>query len=321
ECAERNGGCSDTCRNTPRGAVCECPIGLTLGGGGHACVDIDECAEGKDDCSQTCANTHGEYECACVDGYKQTAAGHGCQAKGQLGLSRLYITRSLKGVVVPAVIQYLHGEDGGLDYDYTNETVYWADNSRHVIYASQLHRAWHDVTVLVQSKNTGRVDGIAVDWVGRNLYWTDDGRDTIEVASLRGRHRRTLFRTSLDRPRDIVLDSLSGIMYWTDWGSAPKIEKSHMDGKGREIMVFDNITWPNGLSLDLPSNRLYWTDGKHGTIESVTLDGKHRRSLFFGKHSHPFSLAVFGDHVYWTDWLMGLQMADKRTGDQRRVLV
>lgn len=44
--------------------------------------------------------------------------------------------------------------------------------------------------------------------------------------------------------------------------------------------------------------------------------------MVIGKRSHPFSIAIFGDHVIWTDIVaLKLEMADKRTGNDRRQLL
>ena len=48
------------------------------------------------------------------------------------------------------------------------------------------------------------------------------------------------------------------VMFWTDWGLNPKIEKADMAGKQRLDLVNSLLHWPNGLTLDKANNRLYW---------------------------------------------------------------
>lgn len=43
------------------------------------------------------------------------------------------------------------------------------------------------------------------------------------------------------------------IIYFTDWGSRPKIERANYDGTNRQALISSNLTWPNALALDLPS--------------------------------------------------------------------
>lgn len=40
------------------------------------------------------------------------------------------------------------------------------------------------------------------------------------------------------------------IIYWSDWGSSPKIEKANYDGTGRTVVVNSNLKWPNGMAID-----------------------------------------------------------------------
>ena len=64
-------------------------------------------------------------------------------------------------------------------------------------------------------------------------------------------------------------------MYWTDWGSIPKIERAGMDGYGREFLVTEQLTWPNGLAID--GQKLYWTDAGTKKIEVFDLETNTRR--------------------------------------------
>lgn len=73
-----------------------------------------------------------------------------------------------------------------------------------------------------------------------------------------------------------------GMMYWSDWGAIPCIERADMDGGNRKRLIFGNMTWPNGLALDLGNNRIYWTDGGNLTIEYANLDGSGR-TILIGK--------------------------------------
>jgi len=47
----------------------------------------------------------------------------------------------------------------------------------------------------------------------------------------------------------LLLMSLNRHMYWTDWGTRPKIERAALDGSDRVVIVHENIDWPNGLTL------------------------------------------------------------------------
>ncbi|KAF4523621.1 hypothetical protein B566_EDAN010130, partial [Ephemera danica] len=135
----------------------------------------------------------------------------------------------------------------------------------------------------------------------------------IEVANMDGTMRALLIWEGLDKPRDIVVDPIGGYMYWSDWGEMARIERAGMDGSVRKELITQNLTWPNGLAIDHEKGRLYWADGGTKAIEYAFLDGEDL--------PHPFGLAVFEDHIYWSDWdTTSIHTADKMTGRNRTVL-
>ena len=112
-------------------------------------------------------------------------------------------------------------------------------------------------------------------------------------------------------------------MFWSDWGSVPKIERAGMDGSSREIILQDSVRWPNGLTVDLVLEKLYWVDAKLNTIGSSNLDGSGSRTILHSSHflMHPFSISVFSDLVYWTEWdTHSIYQADKFTGNNVTVI-
>jgi len=68
-------------------------------------------------------------------------------------------------------------------------------------------------------------------------------------------------------------------MYWTDWGSAAKIERCAMDGSLRQPVISEGLVWPNSLAVDSEHRRLYWTDAGLRRIETSQLDGTDRKVL------------------------------------------
>ena len=43
---------------------------------------------------------------------------------------------------------------------------------------------------------------------------------------------------------------MSRKIYWTDWGSSPKIERANYDGSGRTTVANTDLKWPNGMTID-----------------------------------------------------------------------
>lgn len=140
-----------------------------------------------------------------------------------------------------------------LDYDYQQNSIYYADVAIQKIYQASFDTNVNPLPV-VGDDFIDTPDGLAFDWVHKNLYWTDTGLKTVSVVSL-GTHEpfmKTLIHMSLDEPRAIVVDPRpdQGWLYWSDWGTESKIERSGLDGSHRQTIVSgDDIQWPNGMTI------------------------------------------------------------------------
>ena len=105
-------------------------------------------------------------------------------------------------------------------------------------------------------------------------------------------------------------------MYWSDWGIPAKIERASMDGMNRQVLIDTGVTWPNGLAIDYQLQRLYWADAFTDKIEYSNVDGTGREILLTSINGlqHPFSIAIDGDLIYWTDWSdLSLHAAHKQS--------
>ena len=142
--------------------------------------------------------------------------------------------------------------------------------------------------------------GLAVDWLGLNVYWVDGAQKLVGVITFDGSSRRNLISTELDQPHDIVVDPLSGTMFWSDLGLNARIETARMDGSSRRILVESDVLYPTGLAVDYPARRLYWADPKTANIESVNLEGKDRVVVrrFRLLEDKPFKIDVFEDSLF-----------------------
>lgn len=94
------------------------------------------------------------------------------------------------------------------------------------------------------------------------------------------------------------------LLFWTDWGETPKIERAGMDGDPatRKIIVKDNIFWPNGITVDYNNNLIYWVDANLHFIDVMDLNGDKRKRIVKGGLEYPYALTFFNDKLYWTDW-------------------
>ena len=64
----------------------------------------------------------------------------------------------------------------------------------------------------------------------------------------------------LESPRGIAIDFEYGYLFFSDWGTTPRIERADMNGERRSRIVTSDLGWPNGLSVDKVEKKLYWTD-------------------------------------------------------------
>ena len=105
------------------------------------------------------------------------------------------------------------------------------------------------------------------------------------------------------------------LLFWTDLGKQPRIERVSMDGLERKVVIDSSqLTWPNGLTIDYASDRIFWADSKRNLIGSSDLDGSD--ILIVARNiQNPSSLTVFEDSIYWTNDITGKAFqANKLTG-------
>ncbi|XP_078605134.1 vitellogenin receptor-like isoform X4 [Branchiostoma floridae x Branchiostoma japonicum] len=309
------------CYPTPDGPLCHCHEGFNISSDNITCEDVNECAT-PGSCSQGCDNTKGSYRCSCRDGYYMEL-GTKCKAQGPNPVlvvsSRHDIrTQDLRTGQYSSVVNHLRNTVA-LSFDSVEERLYWTDVSDEVI--SSVKLGGEDIRRVITT-GLKTPDGLAVDWVGRNLYWTDAGYNTISVSTMDGAHQTVLLGDNLDQPRAIAVDPRNGLMYWTDWGYEPKIEVAGMDGSQRRVLENQLVGWPNDLVIDFSLDKIYWIDAKLDIVQRMDLDGGNSETVLEGQLQHPFSLAVFEDFLYWSDWhLASVQTADKFTGKHQRDMV
>ncbi|XP_059895450.1 LOW QUALITY PROTEIN: low-density lipoprotein receptor-related protein 2a [Gadus macrocephalus] len=328
-CSDNNAGCTHGCIQGPFGAQCTCPLGYQLSNDSKTCEDLDEC-DPPGLCSQSCFNERGSFRCSCLDGYTLEGDQRTCKASDSrqaflLVASRNQIVQddiSSQPNVIASLVR-----DGrnivALDWDSVSDRVFWSDTSQDRIWSA--NRNGSDRTVIFDSGVTV-TESLAVDWVGRNLYWTDYVLETVEVSKLDGTHRAVLVSQNITNPRGLVLDPRESahLMFWTDWGRNPTIERASMDGKLRLSIVSTKLYWPNGLTIDYPNSLLYFADAYLDFIDYCDYDGNHRKQVLASDLvlQHPHAITIFEDFVYWTDrYVNRVIRAHKWHGENQTVML
>ncbi|NXN98396.1 LRP2 protein, partial [Rhinopomastus cyanomelas] len=328
-CSDNNAGCTHECIQGPFGAQCTCPVGYQLANDSKTCEDINEC-DPPGFCSQHCYNERGSFRCYCDDGYVLENNGRTCKAAESGNF--LLLVASRNQIVVDNITSQSHSiyslvRDGrsivAVDFDSVTGRIFWSDTIQDKIWSA--YQNGTDRKIIFDSGVTV-TESIAVDWVGRNLYWTDFVLETIEVSKMDGSHRTVLISENVTNPRGLVLDPRTDahVMFWTDWGQNPRIEKASMDGKMRTVIVSNKIYWPNGLSIDYPNKLLYFADAYLDYIDFCDYNGNNRRQVVASDLilQHPHALTVFEDFVYWSDrYTNRVIRANKWHGGNQTVMI
>ncbi|CAH0730104.1 unnamed protein product, partial [Brenthis ino] len=321
------GGCEHFCTNLtlplgagagPGGYICTCFQGWIISrADSKRCADVDECASGAHHCSHVCTNLNGSYSCSCRDGFKLADSLSGiCKA-----VKDDVVLIFANGPEIRAFVQDKNEQFDiitsekrieAIDYDPNQEMVFWADSYDKTIKRSYMVNALNGEAKTgyaqdLNMKGNSKPTAIAVDYIGENLYWTETDRTgskprgRVMVARTDGRYRRALVSAGIESPTSLVLDPQFGKMYWTDAGSAPKIETAWMDGSKRRPIITENVRHPTGLAIDhAMDHNIYWADTKLNTIEMMKQDGTNRKVILKGDFlKHPLSLDVFESSLYW----------------------
>ncbi|KAK7603208.1 hypothetical protein V9T40_003207 [Parthenolecanium corni] len=196
-----------------------------------------------------------------------------------------------------------------VEFDYHENCLFYADIVSDVI--SKVCLSKGNGSVPVVDSRLHSVEGMAYDWVSKHLYFVDGVLGRIEVVRTDvddpNRFRKTVINNTIARkPRGIAIHPSEGYMFWTDWVSGnPSVNRANLDGSD-PVKLFSKTTveWPNGITIDYIARRIYWVDAREDYIASSNFFGKGFKKIIDqnSKVSHPFSVAVFKDKMYWDDW-------------------
>ncbi|KAL0116729.1 hypothetical protein PUN28_009973 [Cardiocondyla obscurior] len=324
-CSSMRCNANSECKQTPKGSICVCKPGYELLSDNRTCTDIDECRT-YGICDQECINTQGSYQCACLKKYMLSIIDGKQVCKVQDGEAMLAFSTGTQisafyvdsKVSYPLVSNLKEANHVVINEDY----IYWSsieDNSEIILRKFSFHDEEPIVTTGIS-----RIGQIAVDWVTENIYFTDTNNDRIGVCNNNGTSCTVLIN-GLSSPLGIVVDPIKGQMYWSEmyWnsGANSRIAVAGMDGRNIRTLVIKDLISPKSLTIDYPNHRLYWINSRSRTVESVRLNGIDERQIHHDIIHAPYSLAVFENMLYWSDWGSNtIQSCNKFSGKDWRIL-
>lgn len=317
-CAVRNGGCHHLCLFNGTHAICACSY-ARLADDGRACRPYEEFLLYSN--IRSIESLHlMDRDAGSGDGASTTATATATAAGNPSGQRSMRLDKPVQSIRNETVLRNAIA----LGYDFAAKLVFYSDIASHSINSVPFDGNASAHRVLVGKQIA--VEGLCYEPITRALFWTSNRNASVRsvaIAALGADATAnaaavvTVVRLgALDKPRGLAVESCLGMVYWTNWNTqAAAIQRAFLTGYGVETIIRKDIRMPNAITLDVEQNKLYWADARLDKIERANYDGSARVVLFHSTAKHPFAIAVYGDLLFWTDWVLGAVMrANKYSG-------
>lgn len=211
-----------------------------------------------------------------------------------------------------------------LSFDFANQIIYYSDLRLNAIFSCTFFGK--NFTKLIDKQYS--VEGLAFNPQDNKLFWTLNVDAEIKSADLNLLKNVTKglessitsllkLKKGIDKLRAIAIEPCLAMVYFSNWNNKnPSISRIFVTGFGHEQIITKDIFLPNALTLDFNDKKMFWADARLDKFERCDYDGKNRVILAQSTPKHPFSIAVFEDFIFWSDWMLhGILRANKYSGN------
>ncbi|XP_025082101.1 low-density lipoprotein receptor-related protein 4-like [Pomacea canaliculata] len=190
----------------------------------------------------------------------------------------------------------------GINYDQMKNYMYWINKAEKTIRSANMDGS--NVRLFHNLGPDAVPAGMCLDALSRLIFYTDAGNKVIGMITMYSNTHRIVINSSLDMPKDIELDKHNGVMYWSDRGATPTIERANYDGTGRQTLVSggEYLNQPNAIALDTNSGRLYWADGGTQKVGWVDLEGRNTKVIIHREGSRFCGMDIYLNDLFISDW-------------------
>ncbi|VDN01460.1 unnamed protein product [Thelazia callipaeda] len=285
-----------------KGLQCYCPDGQALRG--SQCQDEDECLIARQGslpvCSQRCVNLVAEkpgdrgYRCECTQGF-ELINDTWCKVivnESMPDEPSLVIYGSLK--LILKNINELNKDSSSvlrvpeiqaMAIDQHKKRVCWvparvSNTPASHVSCIQVGPEGFEGTISKIYVNFAMegVNTMSFDWIGQNWYMADDLYSRIFACVSDFSHCIILSAGKIEKPSAIVIDSLAGYAFITDWGTETGgLWRLTLDGASLVLLVNSGIIHPLALAVDIFTRTVYWADRYLEVLNSIDYDKNYRR--------------------------------------------
>uniref|UniRef100_A0A0K0DQL0 EGF-like domain-containing protein n=1 Tax=Angiostrongylus cantonensis TaxID=6313 RepID=A0A0K0DQL0_ANGCA len=286
------------------------------------------CSKNNGDCEHLCLMS--DYQPRCFCAYSVLQADNSCRANPSFlsyshGVVVEFVSVSPNATVPRGALRYPEIPLGitvvEADPDRNQLIIVDSAQNRIIVFRFATN-SWYSV-----ADDVGEVKGISFDASNRELYYTRSFPPSIWRLSLSADDpsnypviptRVTLLGQD-NKPKDIVVHPCRMLMFFTNVGIVPSIERMYYSGYKRERIVDEDIIGETRLSVDFSAEKLYFTEVTSEMIYRVDFDGRNKE-VVVPAVDRPFALAIMDNWLIYSRAGLELVIADKLNGLSERII-